>query len=77
MYFASAPRAIDAIAILIQEHNPKIIALDCSAIPNFEYTALEEFSDFENKLRSSGITLWLTSLNREAFETVQGEELQS
>ncbi|MBK5108791.1 MAG: STAS domain-containing protein, partial [Anaerolineales bacterium] len=75
MFFASAPHAIDQIALMAREHQPKIIVLDCSPVPNFEYTSIKQFSDFDDKLHTSGVTLWLAALNREAFETIEKTEL--
>ena len=71
MFFASAPHAIDRIALMVREHQPKIVVLDCSPVPNFEYTAIKEFIDLDDKLHASDVTLWLAALNPEAFETVE------
>jgi SulP family sulfate permease len=68
MFFSSAPRALEEMTNLIHEHQPQVVVLDCSAVPNFEYTALKEFSEYEDKLSTSGIELWLAALNREAFQ---------
>ncbi|MGB3701844.1 MAG: sulfate permease [Anaerolineales bacterium] len=75
MFFASAPHAIDQIARIAREHQPKIVVLDCSPVPNFEYTSIKQFLDFDDKLQTSGVTLWLAALNREAFETIEKTEL--
>ena len=45
--------------------------LDFSAVPNIEYTALKLLSDFEEKLREAGITLWLAALNPKALNVVK------
>lgn len=71
MFFASAPQALGQMTGLIREHQPQIVVLDCSAVPNFEYTALKEFSEYDDKLRTSGIGLWLAALNREAFQAIE------
>jgi MFS superfamily sulfate permease-like transporter len=47
------------------------VALDCSAVPNIEYTALKLLSEFEEKLRASGTLLWLAALNPDALEVVE------
>jgi len=71
MFFASAPRALGQMTELIREHQPQVVVLDCSAVPNFEYTALKEFSEYEDKLRTSGIQMWLAALNTEAFQVIE------
>ena len=75
MFFASAPHAIDQIALMARKHQPKVVVLDCSPVPNFEYTSIKQFLDFDDKLQTSGVTLWLAALNREAYETIEKTEL--
>ncbi len=57
--------------ILIEEKQPQVVVLECSAIPDFEYTALQMMANFEEKLRERGITLWLANLNPEALAVVE------
>jgi len=66
LYFASAPRAIERWAA-IHQAQPRVVVLECSAIPNIEYTALGLLSDFEEKLAEAGVTLCLAALNPEAL----------
>jgi MFS superfamily sulfate permease-like transporter len=49
--------------------------VDCSAIPDFEYTALEMLTRMEDKLREQGITLWLAALNPEPLKIVERSPL--
>jgi high affinity sulfate transporter 1 len=71
LYFASAPRALEEMEELIRQHRPHVVALDCSAVPNIEYTALKLLSDFDEKLRASGTLLWLAALNPDALQVVE------
>jgi MFS superfamily sulfate permease-like transporter len=71
LYFASAPRAVERFREAIHPAQPRVLVLDCSAIPNIEYTALGLLSDFEEKLSEAGITLWLAALNPEALQAVE------
>ena len=41
MTFASAPRVRERIRVLVHEARPEVVILECSAIPDFEYTALK------------------------------------
>jgi SulP family sulfate permease len=69
--FASSPRAIDKMRALVLEQDPRVVALECSAIPDLEYTALQKLSAGEEKLREAGIELWLVGLNPVPYATIQ------
>jgi high affinity sulfate transporter 1 len=71
MYFANAPVVGEHLREIVDREKPKVLALDCSAIPGIEYTALKMLADAEAALRSEGVELWLVSLNPEALEMVQ------
>ena len=71
MTFASAPRISDGLRALIDEAKPQVLLFDFRAVPNIEYTALKFLSDFEEKLREGGITLWLAALNPKALKVVK------
>jgi SulP family sulfate permease len=75
MTFASAPRARERLAALVDQANAQVIILECSAIPDFEYTALQALAKAEQKLRERGVALWLTALNPEAFKVIQRSPL--
>jgi len=60
----------ERVAALIDEAH-----LDCSAIPDFEYTALQTFTRAEEKMRANGISLWLSALNSQALEVVRRSPL--
>jgi high affinity sulfate transporter 1 len=71
VHFANASRLGDQIWPLIHQHQPRVLALDCSAIPDLEYTALKMLTDAEVKLREAGIQLWLVALNPEPLQLIQ------
>ncbi len=75
MHFASAPRTSDRLRTLINEAQPRVLVMDCSAIPDIEYTALEILIGLEEKLREQGITLWLAALNPEPLKIVERSPL--
>ena len=75
MTFASAPRLKDIIWDLIHATEPEVLALELSAVPNIEYTALQMLTSFENKLSEAGITLWLVALNPQALNVIQRSSL--
>ena len=75
MTFASMPHARERMAALIKEAHPRVVILDCSAIPDFEYTALCTLIRAEEKMREGGITLWLSALNPLALNMVRRSPL--
>jgi SulP family sulfate permease len=75
MTFASAPRIREGLWELIEEAKPRVLLIDLRAVPNIEYTALKLMSDFNEKLKERGITLWLSALNPKALEVVKRSPL--
>ena len=75
MTFASAPQVRERLAKLIQEAHPRVVILECSAIPDLEYTALRALTQAQEKLREAGISLWLSALNPHALEVVRRSPL--
>jgi len=75
IYFANAPRVREKVQALIQQEQPHVIAFDCSAIPDIEYTALKQLIELEERLRGAGIELWLVALNPEPLRVVEQSAL--
>jgi MFS superfamily sulfate permease-like transporter len=75
IHFANAQRIGNMMWPLIHEYRPRVVAFDCSAVPDFEYTALKMLTEAERKLRESGISLWLIALNPEPLGLVQKSAL--
>jgi high affinity sulfate transporter 1 len=75
VYFANAPRVREKAMALIQREQPRVIVIDCSAVPDIEYTALQHLIDLEERLREAGITLWLADLNPEPLRIVERSQL--
>ncbi len=71
IHFANVSRLGDLIWPLLEEYQPRVLALDCSAMPDFEYTALKMLTEAEAKLREAGIELWLAALNPEPLQLIQ------
>jgi sulfate permease, SulP family len=75
MTFASVPHVRERMAALIGEAHPQVLLLECSAIPDFEYTALQVLVQAEERMREHGISLWLCALNPLALEVVRRSPL--
>jgi SulP family sulfate permease len=75
MTFASVPHVRERMAALIGEAHPRVLILECSAIPDFEYTALHALVQAEERMREHGISLWLCALNPLALDVVRRSPL--
>ncbi len=71
LYFGNAANVSAKLLALAKAADPKVVLLDCSAIPGFEYTALKMLVEGEEKQREEGRELWLAALNPEALELVR------
>lgn len=75
IHFANAQSIGDKMWSLIQAASPRAVILDCSAVPDIEYTALRMLTEAEDKLRKSDITLSLAALNPQALQVVTSSPL--
>jgi MFS superfamily sulfate permease-like transporter len=73
--FANAANAGEKMKALVAECDPRVIVLECSAIPDMEYTALVMLTEAEESLRSRGIHLWLAALNPDMLKLVERSPL--
>src|SRR5512139_453550 len=71
LFFVNAANVSGKLQALTQAADPKVVLLDCSAIPGFEYTALKMLVEGEERQREQGRELWLAALSPEALEMVQ------
>lgn len=70
IYFANASNVGAIVRELVDARNPRELILDCSAIPDFEYTALLGLVEFEADMRKKGIRFVMAALNPEARSAV-------
>lgn len=75
MYFANAQRVGDQMWTLVRETKPRVVVIDCSGIPDFEYTALRMLISGEEQLRSAGVELWMAGLTPAALTMVRRSAL--
>ena len=71
VYFGNAEGTGGKLMAMIKTAAPRVVLLDCSAIPGLEYTALKMLVDRELKLHEEGVELWLAALNPEALKLVR------
>jgi SulP family sulfate permease len=75
IYFANAQRIGDKMWPMVREAKPRVLLIDCTAIPDIEYTAIKMLADAEEKLREEGVYLWLAGLNPEALRVIEKSPL--
>jgi sulfate permease, SulP family len=73
--FANAANAAEKMQALVAQTQPRVIVLECSAIPDIEYTALTMLIEREENLRARGITLWLAAVNPDLLKTIERSPL--
>jgi len=71
IFFANAGHIAQKIRPLVEQAAPTVVAIDLSAVPDIEYTALKMLTEAEKRHRERGISLWLVGLNPEVFAMVQ------
>jgi len=71
MYFGNAPVIAEKMRALIEREKPRVLLLDCGAIPGLEFTALKMLDEAEGRLHGDGVDLWLAALNPEALEVMR------
>jgi SulP family sulfate permease len=75
VYFGNAQNIGDRLWAMVHTARPRVLLLDCSGIPGFEYTAFKMLGQADTKLREEGVELWLAALAPEAFRQMQGSPL--
>lgn len=75
LFFANAQRIGEQIMPLIETHQPRVVVMDFSAVPDLEYSALKMLSEGEARLREQGAELWLVALNPEVLRMVRRSPL--
>ena len=71
IYFANAQNIADKINSLVEQYQPRVVALDMSRVPDIEYSALQMLIEGEKRTADRGLTLWLTALNPGALKVLR------
>jgi MFS superfamily sulfate permease-like transporter len=71
IFFLNAAGLVERITALVAEHQPRVVALDMSRVPDIEYSALQALIEGEKRARQQGRTFWLAGLNPRALEVVR------
>jgi SulP family sulfate permease len=74
--FANADRVREQMqALAVAKEKLRVIVLECSAIPDIEYTALLMLVEAEEKVRAAGGELWLASVNPDLLKVIERSPL--
>ncbi len=71
IYFVNVDNVADKINALIDQYQPKVVALDMSRVPDIEYSALQRLMESDQRIAERGVTLWLTALNPSVLRAVR------
>jgi high affinity sulfate transporter 1 len=75
IFFANAERIAEKMRHLADEAQPRVVAIDLSAVPDLEYTALKALVEGERRQRERGVRMWLVGLNPGVLGVVQKSRL--
>jgi high affinity sulfate transporter 1 len=75
LFFANAQQVHDQIQQLIEQYQPRVVALDMSRVFDIEYSALQMLIEGERRASESGKILWLAGLNPNVLEGVRASGL--
>lgn len=71
LFFANAQRVADLIWTQQQRTRAQVLAIDCSAVIDVEYTAIKVLEQLDDKLRRDGCELWLAGLTSGVYDVVE------
>ncbi len=75
VFFANAEHIAEKIRLLIDEAQPKVVAVHLRGVPDLEYTALKMLIEGEKRQRERGIRLWLVGMNPQVLDMIQRSQL--
>lgn len=71
LFFVNAQYVAEQIKERIAQYQPRVVALDMSAVPDIEYSALQAIIEGEKRSRDGGAVMWLVGLNPGVLEVVR------
>ena len=75
IFFANAHRIAEQLWPHIDTAEPKVVAMDFSAVTDIEYSALKMLIEGEERARERGLLLWMVALNPAVLGMVQRSSL--
>jgi sulfate permease, SulP family len=71
LFFVNAQRVGEKLRLLIDEAQPRVVALDLSAVFDVEYTVLKMLAEAEERMKARGISVWLVGLTPDVLTAVR------
>jgi high affinity sulfate transporter 1 len=71
VFFLNVEVVSERIRALIKEHNPRVVAIDMSRVPDIEYSALQVLADADRRAADLGVEWWLVGCNPEVLDVVR------
>ena len=71
LYFVNAQYVADQVRALVEQHKPRVLALDMSRVPDLEYSALQALMEGEKRATGAGAVVWLVGLNPSVLDIVR------
>jgi anti-anti-sigma factor len=75
LYFANAQDVADQISALVEQHKPRVVAVDMSRVQDIEYSALQALMEADKRATEHGAIVWLVGLNPGVLEVVRNAGL--
>ena len=75
MFFANASHIVQKMKALVEESQPRIVAVHLRGVPDLEYTALKMLTEGVKRQRENGIAVWLVGMNPTVFDMIQKSQL--
>ncbi len=71
LFFVNAQAVAERINRLVLEHQPHVVVLDLSRVPDIEYSALQMLIEGEARMAANGTVMWLAGLNPGVMKVVE------
>jgi high affinity sulfate transporter 1 len=75
IFFLNASRIGEKVRALVEESQPKVVAIDLSGVFDMEYTALKALIDAERRFTERGLPIWLIGLTPSVLNVIQRSSL--
>jgi high affinity sulfate transporter 1 len=75
LFFANAQSVADQVNELMAQHQPRVVVLDMSRVPDLEYSALQMLMEGEKRASERGAVFWLAALNPGVLEVARNAGL--
>jgi len=71
LFFVNAQSVAERLNALVAQHQPRVLAVDLSRVPDIEYSALQALMEGEKRLTEQGAVVWLVGLNPSVLDVVR------